>query len=297
MSLQFDAFLKASGNFLEPDRLVELGGPASTVAGLFKPDGAAKGVLIFLHGGGANMHGYGGLADRVRHAAQYAVLTPDIRGHGRSPGRRGYAPTPQTVWADVDAAVDWAQQAYPGVPIFVGGHSSGGGLALNWAARRRATSPTVAGLILLAPLLSAGAERRRNGPGFARARPWVLLVYLFSGKRLASQSDAVRFAFPDAATAAGDLVCAYSPGMALAVTPGNARTALSKLAIPVLMLAAANDELFDAEDLRAASSAASFAIVEGTHLSCLMNAARPITRFMAAALGARVADPVVCGVR
>jgi alpha-beta hydrolase superfamily lysophospholipase len=284
--LLFDAFLGNPGNFRDPDRLVEFGGTAGGVAGLFEPDGAAKGVLIFYHGGGANMRGYGGLADGVRRACGYAVLTPDIRGHGRSAGPRGFAPTPQTVWADVDAAVAWAGGTYPGVPVFVGGHSSGGGLALNWAAQRRADAPPVAGLVLLAPLLSARAER--NGAGFAKARPWVFLLYLFSGQRLAVRSDAVRFSFPDEAISAGDLALAYSPGMALAVTPSNARAALGRLKIPVLVLTAADDELFGTEALQPVSAAASCATVEGTHLSCVANAAPSIAAFM-------LAEKAACG--
>jgi pimeloyl-ACP methyl ester carboxylesterase len=99
MSLKFDDFLSNKANFVEPDTLVMFDNQGGLTAGLFRPTTTPQCVLIFYHGGGANMVGYGGLAHTLRQTAPVAVLTPDIRGHGRSSGPRGFAPTPDLVWS------------------------------------------------------------------------------------------------------------------------------------------------------------------------------------------------------
>jgi alpha-beta hydrolase superfamily lysophospholipase len=240
-------------------------------------------VLIFYHGGGANMVGYGGLAHTLRQTAPIAVLTPDIRGHGRSSGPRGFAPTPDLVWSDIDAVIAWVVATFPRTPVFVGGHSSGGGLVINWAAHRVAPASPVAGLVLLTPFVGAKLQKpvdKTTEPPFATARAWIFLAYLLSGKRLMARAEAVRFGYPEDRAEAGNLVRAYSAGMSMAVTPRDARAALRQIDTPMLIIAAENDEIMDTERLRDASPLANFATVPGTHLSCFLAAAAPIAQFL-----------------
>jgi len=276
--LEFDDFLSNTANFVEPDSLVTIDNHGRLTAGLFRSAATPKSVLIFYHGGGASMVGYGGLAHTLRLTAPIAVLTPDVRGHGKSSGPRGFAPTPDLVWSDVEAAVAWAMIAFPGTPIFVGGHSSGGGLVINWAAHRLAGAAPVAGLVLLAPFV--GMKLQRPGGTFATARAWVFLAYLLSGKRLMVRTEAVRFSYPKERAEAGDLVRAYSAGMSMAVTPRDALSALRRIDIPMAIIAATDDELLDTERLRDVSPRASFVVVPGTHLSCFLAAAGPIAQFL-----------------
>lgn len=283
MPLNLEALLAEPTNFTAPDRMIGLDAaglaPGGLQVGVFEPEGAARGVLVFFHGGGGSGRAYGGLADRVRRSGPIAVLTPDLRGHGASGGPRGFAATPQTLWSDVDAVIDWARAAYPSARLFVGGHSSGGGLVVNWAGAGSARLPDVAGIVLAAPMLSA----RPNG--FAKANSWAFMAYLASGRRLMTRAEAVRFDYPEDRAAAHDLVRAYSPGMSLAVTPRRAREILRDLAAPVLIVAAASDELFDMSELRAAAEGRAFEVVGGTHLSCLRAAASPISGFILDRLG------------
>ena len=280
-NLQYEALLREPANFTAADRVVAIPasglGPTGLAVGVFEPDGPARAVLVFYHGGGAHRAAYGGMADRIRRIAPIAVLTPDLRGHGGSGGARGFAATPEGVWADVDLTVAWARRAYPGAAVFVGGHSSGAGMTVNWASHRADAAADIAGLVLLAPMLTA----RPNG--FAQARPWVFMAYRLSAGRLMARAAAVRFAYPPGEAAARGLVEAYSPGMSLAVTPRDARRALGRIAPPVLMLAAAEDELSDAEATRAVAGRSTFDVVAGSHLSCLLPAALPLARFIAAA--------------
>ena len=121
MSLNYDGFLSDPGNFTPPDDVLALDGgdlgAGGIRAGLYLPDEPVQAVLIFHHGGGASRQGYGGLADAVRRRAPVAVLVPDLRGHGDSAGDRGFAATPEAVWADVDRLVDTVRARWPAALI------------------------------------------------------------------------------------------------------------------------------------------------------------------------------------
>jgi alpha-beta hydrolase superfamily lysophospholipase len=79
----------------------------------------------------------------------------DLRGHGRSDGLRGDAPSYETLLTDVDALMHWVQTSHPRLPVFLYGHSLGGGLVLNYALRR---TPRVRGVIASSPWLRTVVE-------------------------------------------------------------------------------------------------------------------------------------------
>jgi alpha-beta hydrolase superfamily lysophospholipase len=69
---------------------------------------------------------------------KYLVTAMDLRGHGRSGGQRGHAPSFETVLADIAQFINQTAQAYPGLPIVMYGHSLGGLLTINYALRNSA---------------------------------------------------------------------------------------------------------------------------------------------------------------
>jgi alpha-beta hydrolase superfamily lysophospholipase len=99
-------------------------------------------------------HGMGEHSGRYEHVIRrlndfrFRVIAWDLRGHGRSEGRRGDA-------ADYDMLLDDLQEVWklaadgPG-PLFLYGHSLGGQLTLNFAVRYR---PQAAGLVITSPWL------------------------------------------------------------------------------------------------------------------------------------------------
>lgn len=115
------------------------------LAGLFyTPVGEPKGVLVFIHGMGEHFGRYAHVADYFQRIG-YAVAGMDLRGHGRSQGKRGHTPSYNHLLDDIDLLLEKTREQFPGLPVFLYGHSMGGNLAANYVLRRK---PQLAGLIL-----------------------------------------------------------------------------------------------------------------------------------------------------
>ena len=122
----------------------------------WEPPGPARGVVCLVHGLGEHSGRYDRVADALT-GAGYAVCAIDLRGHGRSPGRRGHTPFPATL-GDIDALIADAQDRHPGVPCFLYGHSLGGLLVLTFLTQRR---PRLAGAIAASPGLRSPLLEQR----------------------------------------------------------------------------------------------------------------------------------------
>ena len=90
-------------------------------------------------------------------AAGVDFVAVDLRGHGRSPGRRGVVQHYDELTADLTAAFEWTGRERPGLPRFVLGHSNGGQVALRAALDPR-VGPAIDGLILSNPSLRLSVQ-------------------------------------------------------------------------------------------------------------------------------------------
>ena len=86
-------------------------------------------------------------------SAGYAINAYDLRGHGRTGGPRVYAPSFEVLMGDVERHIEQTRQRFPGLPVFLYGHSLGGEQVLYYVLRR---SPSLAGVIATSPLLAPG---------------------------------------------------------------------------------------------------------------------------------------------
>lgn len=102
-----------------------------------------QGVVLLIHGLGDHSGRWEQVADTLNRA-DYTVLAPDLRGHGRSQGRRGHIGSFEKLLDDIDLAMQNARAAVPGSPCFIYGQSLGGLLTLFFALRRQ---PDLCGLI------------------------------------------------------------------------------------------------------------------------------------------------------
>ena len=123
-------------------------------AQLWQPETEPRAVVCLVHGLGEHSGRYGHLAAALG-TIDCALLGFDLRGHGRSPGRRGHTPAYEALLDDIAVLLEQAEQRFPDRPRFLYGHSMGGGLVLNYGLRRR---PQLAGVIATGPALLPGFE-------------------------------------------------------------------------------------------------------------------------------------------
>ena len=112
----------------------------------------------------ALVHGQGEHIGRYAHVAEWynrqgiAVIGYDHQGYGRSEGKRGHAKNLHVLLDDIGQLLEETRRRYPGVPLFLYGHSMGGGLVLNFVTRR---GPDLTGLIATAPWIRLAFEAPR----------------------------------------------------------------------------------------------------------------------------------------
>ena len=107
------------------------------------------GSVFLCHGFGEHLGWYDGLAAPL---AQLGLLVfgHDHQGHGRSEGRRAYIDTVEEFVTDVIRHSAEVKTEYPGLPMFLYGHSMGGMISVSTVLR----NPSFyAGLVLEGPLI------------------------------------------------------------------------------------------------------------------------------------------------
>jgi alpha-beta hydrolase superfamily lysophospholipase len=122
------------------------------------------------------VHGLGGHSGLFKNVVQclvpqgYGIYGLDLRGHGRSPGQRGYISRWQEFREDVNHFLQLIQSHHPGVPCFLWGHSLGGVIALDYALHH---GEKLQGVIVTAPALGpVGIPRLRMAIGRLLSWSW-----------------------------------------------------------------------------------------------------------------------------
>lgn len=96
-------------------------------------------VLLYLHGARWNVAGSAGRIRRMQELG-FSVLAIDYRGFGKS---TAMLPSEDMAYEDARAAWDWLAQRHPQRPRYIFGHSLGGAIAIDLAARVTDESGTI----------------------------------------------------------------------------------------------------------------------------------------------------------
>jgi acylglycerol lipase len=242
-----------------------------------------KAGLIFYHGGGAHSAaGYQYLGAALSTRYKIATFTPDIRGHGKSEGARGDAPNPQQVLKDISSLIIHIKKRYPHLSLYLGGHSSGAVLVLNYSSF--AGKEDVAGYVFLSPQLGFRSKTGRtdNPHPFAKVNVLPFIINGMTGGALLGHNKAVTFNYPAELLKSDTGSVGYNTvNMANALTPSSPSLQLKQLDKPLGVWIGDLDEVLDADKVvsfvKSASPGAYVEKVSGEkHLSILIKGAQYI---------------------
>lgn len=121
------------------------------------PETEPKAALLLVHGLGEHSGRYQHWAEKLTQHG-YALISYDLRGHGKSAGKRGHAPSFDHHANDIALFQEKAQTLYPGLPLFIYGHSLGGLLVLYYLVQRQ---PTLKGAVVTSPALETAASEQK----------------------------------------------------------------------------------------------------------------------------------------
>lgn len=150
----------------------------------------ARAVVLIAHGHGEHGGSYDEFARVVGAALPIAIVASDFRGHGRSTGKRGVLSRYDDLLDDLDEWLSWIKHEWPGLPVFVFGHSNGALATIRLVETRR---PELAGLILSNPSLRLIAEaplwKLLAGRVLLHLAPWVTFDTGISQDQLTQAAD------------------------------------------------------------------------------------------------------------
>lgn len=134
-----------------------------------------RGVILLVHGIGEHSARYAHWIDLFKQQ-NFTFVSLDLPGHGRSDGKRGSIKSFSVIHEMIGLLIKTVGRTFPGVPLYLYGHSMGGGMVLEYAVR---FNPAIKGVIATSPWLklsfqppaikvAAGMIAARVFPGFVQ---------------------------------------------------------------------------------------------------------------------------------
>jgi alpha-beta hydrolase superfamily lysophospholipase len=129
-----------------------------------------RAVVILVHGRGEHIQRYSnwsGLFNEV----MIGFAGVDLPGHGRSDGKRGHIRSYALTDEMISILINECRKTFPGIPLFLYGHSMGGGIVLDYLVRK---DPKVRGAIVTSPWLKLSFEPKESSVKLARIMGCIL---------------------------------------------------------------------------------------------------------------------------
>jgi alpha-beta hydrolase superfamily lysophospholipase len=113
------------------------------------PGNKIWGVVVIVHGGGDHSGRFENVVTALVPGG-FGVYIFDLRGHGRSPGKRGHINAWDEYRHDLSIFLELVSRRHPEIPLFLFGHSMGGVIVLDFCIRR---PPEVNGVMCTSPAI------------------------------------------------------------------------------------------------------------------------------------------------
>lgn len=207
----------------------------------FYPSNSDK-LIILLHGSGLNSQSFFKMADNLSGQNVAKVITPDLRGHGEYPKKRGDIDYIGQFDDDLVDLIRFSQDKYSPSKIFIGGHSSGGGLALRIAGSIHQN--LVDGFVFLAPYLKYNAPTINENADYAEVnlgRAIALSLLNKIGIHVLDHLVTVNFNIPNEHKD-GTKTVKYTHAAITSIMPNDYKKDFASLYKPALLLIGENDE-------------------------------------------------------
>lgn len=247
--------------------------------------------VVLLHGSGGHSRYFMPLAGFISSIGLAQVYAPDLRGHGLAPERRGDINYIDQLEDDLSDFVDMIKRDNPNSKIIIGGHSSGGGLAIRFAGSQYGQKADA--YLLISPWLKYNAPTARSdGGGWAQPYTGRIIgltmlnkvgIHWFNGLTV------VDFNLPKDARD-GTETLSYSYRLNTGFAPRDYEQDLRAISQPLLVIVGASDEVFNANQFEKVFSQFDMAQVrlvqKLTHLGVVVSpAVRPIIQEWLEAIG------------
>ena len=218
---------------------------------------SADGTKLFARhweatGGRATLvlvHGFGEQSGRYSHFGQHLsdngvdVFAVDLRGHGRSEGKRGVVRSYDDFRADLAALLDFVRGRAPARPVVLFGHSMGGGIVLDHAL---SPDPILSGIIASAPLIrpipAVSPVQRKLVTFVSKLLPGASMKNSISGAQISSV-PAEQIAYAEEPLGHDRL--GLRTAVALVEAGEGIERRAAEIGLPVLMIHGREDQLTD----------------------------------------------------
>ena len=123
------------------------------------PDGIPIAVLVVVHGVAEHSGRYSNLVNYFVPKG-YAIYSFDLRGHGKSEGKRGYVERFSYYLDDLKTFYDKVSEENKNMKIFLVGHSMGGTIAIAYAIEHQSE---LNGLIVSGTTFKSRCQHHQSG--------------------------------------------------------------------------------------------------------------------------------------
>jgi acylglycerol lipase len=204
------------------------------------PDSDPKAVILAIHGLAEHSGRFENLVSRFV-PKNYAVYSYDQRGHGKSPGERGYIENFSLLVEDLGVFLEFVRNKHKNKKLVMIAHSIGGTVATAYTASHQ---NGYNGLVLSGPTLKPGASVPRFlitiAPILSFLIPKVGL-YIIDAPSISSDKSVVEAYIKDPLVYRGKI--STRMGVEIIKTMQGLTTEMSKIDLPLLIMYGTADKL------------------------------------------------------